>query len=671
MTVRLLIFCLLISVSPAFSQKQGQDLIDSLVSRIPKTVDDTLKARHYNRIAQEYFFTDTDKALQYSKLGLAHANRMHWNKGIGAFSAAIARAYGDKGNYDSCLLYNQRALAIQQKESDGRNIASTLNNMGVAEQNLNFNFPKAIEYYLKAMTEAEKLGDNYMIAVGYDNISQVYFGQKNFSKALSYAFKGLNIRKKQANTDRSNATREVANSYSSIASIYTEMKQTEKAKSYYKQAIAMHGQVGNKEGLAKAYTNLSSLSADFKNKIEYGRIAETLWNEFNPADGVTNLGNLGNTYLNLFRNDSLGKSPYPKAYLIAKAEHYLNKAIAISKEVDDIDNQFYFTGVLAELQALKGDYKNAYLNFRKYQSVQDSLFSQESKNKIAEMTGEREIAVRDKQLEINKLEFETQKNQRIALIAGVALLAVIGGLLFWQSRTRKRTNVQLLHLNNELDEANQVKARFFAIISHDLRSPVANLVNFLNLQKEAPGLMTAQTVEAHQKRIGDSAETLLETMESMLLWSKSQMQQFKPQARPVQVSGVFEYIQKFFAGTTGVTFTFENPLKLTVVTDEDYLKTIMQNLTSNAVKALKTTPDAYIRWEAKMENDQIILGITDNGPGASSEQLDALYTDQASIGIKTGLGLHLIRDLAKAISCKISVASDVGSGTVFRLTFAE
>ena len=44
-------------------------------------------------------------------------------------------------------------------------------------------------------------------------------------------------------------------------------------------------------------------------------------------------------------------------------------------------------------------------------------------------------------------------------------------------------------LNNQLDEANKVKAKFFGILSHDLRSPVANLIHFLHLQKNDPDLL--------------------------------------------------------------------------------------------------------------------------------------------------------------------------------------
>jgi signal transduction histidine kinase len=128
---------------------------------------------------------------------------------------------------------------------------------------------------------------------------------------------------------------------------------------------------------------------------------------------------------------------------------------------------------------------------------------------------------------------------RFGLIIGLALLAVIGGLLYWQNQTKKRTNTTLLHLNNELDEANKIKARFFAILSHDLRSPVANLINFLHLQKEEPDLLTPELAEMHQKRITESAENLLENMESMLLWSKGQMQHFKPQVKSIAVEDSF------------------------------------------------------------------------------------------------------------------------------------
>jgi C4-dicarboxylate-specific signal transduction histidine kinase len=147
------------------------------------------------------------------------------------------------------------------------------------------------------------------------------------------------------------------------------------------------------------------------------------------------------------------------------------------------------------------------------------------------------------------------------------------------------------------------------------------------------------------------------------------MEYFKPQVKEVTVNELFGYLQNFFTGSMNVSMTFENPQLLTVFTDEDYLKTIMQNLTNNAIKALKNVPDAQIRWEARQENGHTVLAIIDNAGGVSSQQLNVLYTENANISGKTGLGFHLIRDLAKAISCQITVSA-ANNGSEFKLAFA-
>ncbi len=680
MSSRWLLFVFFLISSQAIGQKQGQALIDSVLLEIPKTTNDTLKTRLIKKVADEYFFIDLDQALKYSVLGLKQATSMNWKRGIAVFNFNIGRAYSDKGNYDSCMLYYKRALALHKQANDHWNAASTLNNMGVVEQNISSNFPEANRFYFESLKIGKALNDKYLMATAFDNISQIYLLQKNYKKALDYAFRSLKLREQQTDTPQSNALREVATSLSGIAVIYTKMNEATKAKAYYLKAISKHAQVGNKEGLAKVYSKLSILQQNnYTAKINYALKAKQLWDEIHTlnSDVITNIGNLGVAYLDRVRYDSLHLPKAGQSFSVQQranleqAEKYIQTAIQLSQQKGEIDPQSYFTGVLAELQALKGDYKNAYQNFRYYQNVQDSLYSQESKNKIASEEGRHEIELRDKEIELNKLALETQRKQRIGLLIGLALLVVIGGLLYWQNLSRKRTNTTLLHLNAELDEANKIKAKFFAILSHDLRSPVANLISFLHLQKEAPELLTPEMAEANQKRITASAEALLENMEAMLLWSKGQMQAFKPQVKTIEVSELFTYIQKFFVGTTGVQFSFDNPDALHVVTDEDYLKTIMQNLTSNAIKALKNTPNATIHWKARQEGNQIVLAITDNGAGVSEQQLNALYTNEASIGTKTGFGLHLIRDLAHAISCKIAVKSTVNVGTEFQLVFAS
>ena len=61
------------------------------------------------------------------------------------------------------------------------------------------------------------------------------------------------------------------------------------------------------------------------------------------------------------------------------------------------------------------------------------------------------------------------------------------------------------------------------------------------------------------------------------------------------------------------------------------------------------------------------MSVTDNGPGVEDRKLNALYDEQAAVNSKNGLGLHLIRDLAKAIGCAVSHKSAPGIGTTFQL----
>lgn len=670
MKTALLIAGFLLWSGVGYSQKHGQTLIDSLVTELPRAADDSVKLRLYKRIGDEYFFIDTDRALQYSRLGLQHARRMEWPKGIAVFNAALGRAFCDLGSYDSSMYYYRQALALHRELDNAYNIASTLNNMGAAELNITSNYPQAVRYYYEALQWAESIPDNYLIGVCYDNIANVYSVQRNYPKALKYAFAGLKYRQKD--TGENSTDREVGQSWASIAAIYTVMNDFKKAMICYRKAIALHRKVGNAEGLARSYTNLSVLyGTDYARKIEYGLKAKKLWDEINPmhSEAIVNTGNLGVAYFDRVRLKV--PSELPEKESLSRAETYLRMAIRLSTDKGEASNVAQFTGSLAELQAYRGDYRNAYLNFRAYQAAQDSLYSQESKNQIAGLEGQREIALRDKQIELNKLALEVQRKQRIGLMVGLALLTIIGILLYWQNRTRKRTNTTLLHLNSELDEANKVKAKFFAILSHDLRSPVANLIHFLHIQSEAPELLTPARAAAHQERIATSAETLLDTMESMLLWSKSQMEHFKPYVKEVEVEDLFTYIQRLFAGETTITLTFENPDFLHVATDEDYLKTIMQNLTANAVKALKNTPDGHIHWQARRNGTQVVLTIEDNGPGATEESLGVLFSTTNDIGSRTGLGLHLIRDLAKAIGCVLSFRTTPQVGTLFQLSFQE
>ncbi len=399
---------------------------------------------------------------------------------------------------------------------------------------------------------------------------------------------------------------------------------------------------------------------DYKSALKYINIAR----------------NLAPKYANKYMQGSIDYMS-GEVYLALKdykrALIYLKKAEPIAKE-EDPQAYSWVQNALSKSYAALGKWDLAYKYKNEYSTLSDTLHNEVAKKNLAEMEAKYQNNVKKQEIQNKSLQLDTANKQKQYFISGLLLLAIIGGLLFYQNRNRKKTNekLQLLNQNldvknSELDQANKAKTRFFSILNHDLRSPVANLVFFLQLQKESPEMLDEESTKRMQDKTMAGAENLLNSMEDILQWSKSQMENFKPQPKVIAVSTLFEEIKNHFSSEEKVQIYFENIDTIQINTDENYLKTIIRNLTGNAIKALIDIKNPTIIWKAWQENNSSYLSITDNGKGASNEQFKALYNDQEVVGIKIGLGLHLIRDLAKAIDCEISVDSKIDIGTTFTL----
>jgi signal transduction histidine kinase len=665
----LLITALLLNAILVSAQNTDKLTIDSLNREVSLQKDDSSKARLLLTIAENNTPLNQSLATKYALDGMALVKKMKWQKGIAEFHRIRGYIFQQLNQPDSMTDAFNMAFELYKKLNLKDGMARLMNDFGRYHLNIAGNPAKATDYFFKGLKFAEESENTGLIVLLTKNISVVYSNQMNDTKSLSYALQALSIAEKRG------TEKDITIGLEGVSAAYLAKDDTVNATKYYNRLLTMYKKSNNQAGIAGVYGNLLLLvHPDYIRMIELGLLAQTIWEKIDPYHSlaIINLGNLGETYSAFVRFKKIPQKatadiPINRNDLLERSKYYLDKTIERCRKIGDVANEAYFTGVLAETQSLMYDYKNAYENFHKFYEMNDSLFSQENKNKIAAIEGEREVAIRDKQIELANLSISNQKKQKIFFIGGLLLLATIGGLLFYQSRTRKKTNNTLMVLNNQLDDANKVKAKFFAILSHDLRSPISNLVNFLHLQKNEPGMFTADQAAAHEKKIGSSAESLLETMEAMLLWSKGQMENFKPEIKSVAVNDLFSYLEKFFATTDNVHFTFSNPQNVLVNTDENYLQTIMHNLTANAIKALKNTPNATIVWNVIQEENKISLSITDNGPGLNTEQSKALSEDAIITSSKTGLGLHIIKDLAKAIQCKISVQSKPGAGTTFTL----
>jgi signal transduction histidine kinase len=535
------------------------------------------------------------------------------------------------------------------------------------------------------------------------SLGEYYLDKSEIEPFIGYKLKAIEYRKKFPKDDASNIVN-IGISYSQIGQAYIKMKQFDKgieysnyAKPYMKESPNSLAFLYN--DFIKCYTgkqNLDSITKYYKSIYKLVSKEDSLHISVSSANrymaeyfiAKKNISKASFFALKALRfaeksNDDeiLMEARVTQGKLLFKQKQF-EKAIEILKLAAthayefDKNSFIIINQLLSESYSQIGDWEQAFKYQNIYTKANEAMLNESAKQTIA--NAEAKFQNRNKQEKINllsaenkvkNLEIENTRKTQIYLGLGFLLLLTIAGLLYRQNRSRKKTNQKLETLNSELDLANKSKVRFLNILNHDLRGPIANLIGFLHLQENHPELLDQESEKRLKQKTTEGAENLLSSMEDLLLWSKSQMENYKPQPKEVNVNSLFSDTAKHFFNIDNIAITYHNPQSIELYTDENYLKTILRNLTGNAIKALEKTENPSIEWKAYTANYKTYLSITDNGPGGNNNQFKALYDDTQVTGIKTGLGLHLIRDLAKAIDCEITLETQENKGTTFILCF--
>jgi signal transduction histidine kinase len=173
--------------------------------------------------------------------------------------------------------------------------------------------------------------------------------------------------------------------------------------------------------------------------------------------------------------------------------------------------------------------------------------------------------------------------------------------------------------------------------------------------------------QRHNERISVAANAVLETMEDLLIWSKSQMQQFSVTPENVGLrhcmEGLIELMQTQIDRQSVAILLEINP-EITAQTDRNILTIVLRNVLQNAIKyAPKNTS---ITISAVASNNAVSIAIADQGDGLP-QPLQAIFdSDTATINSgQSGLGLTLVKEMAGLLGATVTVAANKPKGTVF------
>jgi signal transduction histidine kinase/tetratricopeptide (TPR) repeat protein len=654
----------------------------------------------YNVKSSLYFLQgNRDQAQAEAEEYLQTATRYSDKPNQVAANSLLGVLYSQGGNDAKALEYMLRSLKLAEELGDKSKLAALNQNLGNVYNDME-DYDRAIGYYKNSITTFQSIIPNVVVPPAlYNNIGSALIHQKKYKEALDYLDTGSRI------SQQTNNRRSLAGAYTNLADAWHNLGDNDKSYDYGTRALEISRALSDKRTMANAMINVGTALSEASGNVLQSRHID-LKDRYRMAvallDSAIQLaGGLGDP---LTRDEaykylsevSQREKDYPLALSSMRAYEQLHDTIInddnektiirkfiqydFDKKAAEIQLQQQLTEGRLEKQELLSREAEQQLKLKqnelalanKDRDLEKLTAKQEQAELAQEQQEKKNIqALADQKDRINALEIAGQRRLKYGLIAGLLLIGAIGILLYRQSVIRKRANRELTRINTQLDEANRVKARFFGIISHDLRSPVANLISLINLRREAPDLLDENGMAAGQQKITDTAGNLLHVMEDILLWSKGQMLAFRPQIKRLLVNEVFTELRLLYPGNGRLRILFIDPQQLQLLTDEDYLKTILRNLTSNAIKAVRDRPEGLIEWRAWKEDHHVCLAVTDNGPGISAGQRLALFNDDADIGTRNGLGLPLIRDLTAAVHCEIRVDTPAAGGTMFTLLFPD
>ncbi|HYG40456.1 MAG TPA: two-component regulator propeller domain-containing protein [Cytophagales bacterium] len=231
----------------------------------------------------------------------------------------------------------------------------------------------------------------------------------------------------------------------------------------------------------------------------------------------------------------------------------------------------------------------------------------------------------------------------------------------------------------ELRKSNQTKDKFFSILAHDLKNPVAALSGIAESLNFTLPKLSQKEVQGYIKDIHLASQGVYNLLINLLNWSKTQSKRLE------HFPSVFNINDLVRNNALLLQQQLHNKeLKLTIdinsshfaYADYNMIDAIVRNLLNNSIKF--TYSGGSIKMESQEADEEIIISLTDDGVGMSEEQLETLFNVEKNYNTSgtdgetgTGLGMIIIKEFIHANGGKISVSSEKDKGSTFKISLPK
>ena len=332
-----------------------------------------------------------------------------------------------------------------------------------------------------------------------------------------------------------------------------------------------------------------------------------------------------------------------------------------------------FSKLLSEAYSNLGEYEKAFRFQKEYIALNDSICSENSIRKIADIRTEYEVS--QKQLKIDLLENKRQLN-RIVIMATIVILLVVSfltALINKNLKIVKKQRKKLIAQKQKLEDLILTKDKMFSIISHDLRGPLHSLSGVSGLIRELIKNDNKDILIDVGDSLGKSLNSITLLLDNLLEWSLNEQGKIPFNPEKIDAYNLFVELYEIFYGPAeakGIELILTVKEGNFLKADHNTLSTIFRNLISNAVK-FSNSGDKIILGAETIAN-KIRFSIADTGVGMEKEKQESLFQftgTKSTYGTGQergiGLGLRLAYEFTKLNKGEIYVESELNKGTTF------
>ena len=231
-------------------------------------------------------------------------------------------------------------------------------------------------------------------------------------------------------------------------------------------------------------------------------------------------------------------------------------------------------------------------------------------------------------------------------------------------------NIQLNKNYQDLKEKYSELKQFSNTISHDIQSPINNIISLITLLNDDKGNQNATS--EYLELLVTSSYQLKNYVSNLLTYYQSES--LVVNKNKILLKDLVTEIEQIVTSDNQVKFVYDFDTSTLLTTDKMALSQILLNLISNGIKYnMQANPIITIRYE--MFDGKSIIKIIDNGTGIEKKYFETIFENNTTLAKKdrygnfgTGLGLSIVVNLAKKIKYKIAIDSIIGVGSTFTLT---